>query len=290
MQIVFHCGVHGTDQDGMLKTLMHNRDWLNENSTEVVTRNRHRGIFENALSSLRGGPATPEMEEMMLDAILDSDHTQRVICSQPAFMGIPSRAISPDGLFPIAPAKLGAMINLFPSADVEFFIALKNPATLVPFCAERSDEGYEALLAGADPRNLRWSATIRELLQALRGRRLVLWCHEDTPLIWPEVVRTIAQMPGDVPLKAGLQVLGEILEPDGIRFIRDEMARYERMTISVRRDIFAQALAKFAKPELVETQITLPGWTQELVDEMTAIYDRDLAEIASLPGVEFISP
>ena len=290
MQIVFHCGTHGTDQDGMLKTLMHNRDWLSKSGVEIVSRNRHRGIFENALDSLRGGPATREMEEMMLDAILDSESTDRVICSQPAFMGMAARAVSPDGLFPVAPAKLAALANLFPSAEVEFFIGLKNPATLIPFCIEQSGESIETLLGTSSPHHLRWGPAIRRIRKALDGRRLVMWCHEDTPLIWPEIVRMIARMPGDVPLKAGLHILGEILEPDGIRFIRDEMEKQERVTISRRREIFSHALQQFARSEVIESTITLPGWTQELVDRMSADYDEDVAEIASLPGVEFISP
>lgn len=285
MQIVFHCGVHGTDQDGMLKTLMHNRDRLNRNGVEIVSRNRHRGIFESALNALRGRPATPEMEDMMLDAILDSDQTQRVICSQPAFLGVPNRAITPDGLYPVAGNKLAAMANLFPSADIEFFIGLKNPATFVPYCQSIAQSNQEDLLAGVAPQHLRWAPAIRRLLPALRGHRLVLWCHEDTPLIWPEIVRMIAQIPEDAPLKSSLHILGELLDPKGIKFIREELARNEPVTIATRREIFARALHQFVRPDRIETTITLPGWTQDLIDQMTDDYDRDLAEIASLPEI-----
>src|SRR5690606_21246307 len=119
---------------------------------------------------------------------------------------------------------------------------------------------------------------------------IVLWCHEDTPLIWPEVVRRIATMPSDVPLKAGLQILGDILHPDGIRMIREAMAQEQRLTSESRRRIFAAALQKHALPEQIETEVNLPGWTQGLVDRITAAYDEDMAEIAALPGVEFIIP
>lgn len=291
MQIVFHCGVHGTDQDGLLKTLMNNRDWLTRNGTEVVSRNRHRGIFESALTALKGRPATPDMEDMMLDAILDSDQTKRVICSQPAFLGVPNRAITPDGIYPVAGTKLAAMANLFPSAEVEFFIGLKNPATFAPYCHNMAARNHEDLLGGiAAPHHLRWGPAIRRLLPALQGRRLVLWCHEDTPLIWPEVMRIIADMPLDAPLKAGLHILGEILEPEGIAFIRQQVAEHDQITIAQRRGIFAQALQEFVRADLIETTIDLPGWSQDLIDRMTEDYDQDVAELASLPNVEFISP
>ena len=32
----------------------------------------------------------------------------------------------------------------------------------------------------------------------MQGRRVIVWCYEDTPLIWPEAVRRIATMPTDV--------------------------------------------------------------------------------------------
>ena len=49
MQMVFHLGVHGTDRDRLLKTLLNNRAALQGIGTEVVTPNRHRGLFDEAL-------------------------------------------------------------------------------------------------------------------------------------------------------------------------------------------------------------------------------------------------
>ncbi|MFO1139195.1 MAG: hypothetical protein U1E41_08990 [Paracoccus sp. (in: a-proteobacteria)] len=291
MQIVFHCGVHGTDLYRMVKTLLQNRDWLLRNGIEPVTPNRHREVFGEALGSLRGSPATPEMEQVMLDAVLDSDDPRRIICSTPQFLGAPRHALSADGLYAQAGQRLAALANLFPSAEVEFFIAMKNPATLIPFVIGRETTlGYDDLMGGIDPASIRWAPMIRRILAAVPGRRLVVWCHEDTSLIWPEVVRRIATMPNDVPLKAGLQVLGDILEPEGLQMIRDAMAQETRLTIESRRRIFTAALQKHARTDQIETVIDLPGWGQPLVDRLTAQYDADTAEIAALPGVEFITP
>lgn len=291
MQIVFHCGVHGTDLYRMVKTLMQNRDWLLANGIEPLTPNKHREVFGDALSVLGGGKATPEMEQVMLDVVLDSDHPKRVICSTPTFLGKADRAISSDGLYVTAGAKMAALANLFPSAETEFFLALKNPATLLPFIfSQEGSAGYDRIMAGLPPERLRWAPAIRRIQEAIPGRRLVLWCHEDTPLIWPEVVRRIATMPSDVPLKAGLQVLADLLQPEGMQMVRDELARQERLTVDSRRAIFAAALARHALTDQIELDIALPGWTQDLVDEISALYDQDVAEIAALPGVEFITP
>lgn len=291
MQVVYHCGVHGTDIYRMVKTLMQNRDWLLANGIEPLTPNKHRDIFTEALNALRGAPASEEMEHVMLDAILESDNPNRIIFSTSNFLGKAERAVSPEGLYASAGQRMAALANLFPSAEIEFFVALKNPATLLPyvFSQERTGE-YDQVMAGISPERLRWAPAIRRIQAAVPNCKLVLWCHEDTSLIWPEVVRRIATMPTDVPLKAGLQILGDILRPEGIQMIRDEMAKQERLTIDSRRQIFSAALARFALPDEMEVTVTLPGWTQDLVDRLSDLYDEDVAEIAALPGVEFITP
>lgn len=291
MQVAFHCGVHGTDLYRMVKTLLQNRDWLLRNGIEPLTPNSHRDVFLEATNALQGVPATPEMQQVMLDTLLEVDDPRRMICSTPTFLGTIRRVISPEGLYAGAGEKMAALANLFPDAEVEFFLALKNPATLIPFVVEQKNSPpYAELMAGIDPVQLSWAAAMRRILAALPAHRVIVWCHEDTPLIWPEVVRRIATMPSDVPLKAGLQILGDIMQPEGIHMIRDALAREERLTVAARRRIFTQALEKHALPEHLDIDINLPGWTQELVDQITVQYDRDVAEIAALPGIEFITP
>ena len=93
MEMVFHLGVHCTDGDRLLKTLLNNREWLLGKGTEIVTPQRHRGLFEEALMALNGGRATPEMEQIMLDAMLTAEAPRRVVLSTPTFMGAPGRVV-----------------------------------------------------------------------------------------------------------------------------------------------------------------------------------------------------
>ena len=130
MQVVFHCGVHGTDLYRMVKTLLQNRDWLLRNGVEPLTPNRHRDLFNEALSALKGRAATPEMEQVMLDALLESDDPRRIICSTPTFLGKAERAISTEGLYANAGEKMAALANLFPDAEIEFLVSLRPKPSL----------------------------------------------------------------------------------------------------------------------------------------------------------------
>nr|WP_111298749.1 hypothetical protein [Paracoccus saliphilus] len=291
MQMVFHVGVHGTDGDRLLKTLLNNRGALHKVGTEVVTPNRHRGIFDEALKSLNGGEATPEMEQIMLDAMLDSDDPQRVVMSTPTFMGAPGRVVGQEGLYPQIGMRAAALARLFPSARSEFFVALRNPATLLAeVLPQFSGGGYDDLMQGCHPLQLRWRAAIQRLVRAAQGRRLVLWCHEDVPLIWPEVVRLVAGLPQDVPLSGGLLYMHEVLGDLGIARLRDAMAGQDQMSVTRRREIYGEMIARHALPDTLDQVVDLPGWTQDLVDKVTQNYRADVAEIAVLPGVEFLLP
>ena len=58
------------------------------------------------------------------------------------------------------------------------------------------------------------------IVEAMQGRRVIVWCYEDTPLIWPEAVRRLAHIPANVPLKSGLAVIGDLLTPEGMAELR----------------------------------------------------------------------
>lgn len=291
MQVVYHIGVHGTDGDRMLKTLLNNRDWFLKNRTEIVPPTRHRGVFEDAMAALNGGKATPEMEQTMQDAVLDTQDPRRVVFSTPALLGVSARVAGTGGLYPQAAVRVAALANLFPSATAEFFVAMRNPATLLTvLAAHMRPDVADQMLQAVDPAQLSWLAAMQRIAQGAQGRRLVVWCHEDVPLIWPEVVRMVGGMGADVPLAGALLYMHEILGDKGLKKLRGELSARDQMTIVDRRDIFLRELAIHALPGALDQTVDLPGWTQHTVDAVTDRYYADVAQIAALPGVEFVIP
>lgn len=289
MQMVFHLGVHGTDGDRLLKTLLNNRLWLLKNATEVVPPARHRGLFEEAMMALNGGAATPEMQQIMLDAMLEGDTPQRVVMSTPSLLGTPNRAVGREGLYPQIGQRVAALANLFPQAQAEFFVAIRNPAVLLSKVMPQIGS-YEAMMQGCEIASLRWRDTIRRLVSAAQGRRVVVWCHEDVPMIWPEIVRLAGDMAPETPLSGALLYMHELVGDAGMAALRAAMARRDQMSIGQRRQICTEILDQHMLPDALDEDITLPGWTQAEVDAVTERYRADVGEIAVLPGVEFILP
>lgn len=291
MQVVFHIGVHNTDSERVLKTLLNNREELLKIGTEPIPNSRHKGIFVDALMSLKGGAATPEMEQILLDAVIEEEDVQRIVFSMSGFMGASKIAVTARGFYSDIESRINGLMRLYPSAETEFFLAIRNPATLLnDILISNKNLSYHELMANANPLDLRWRDVAHRLARAAQGRRVVVWCFEDLPLIFPEVVRMIGNMPLEAQLRGGTQYVEELLTPGGRLKLKEAMKGYAQLSIRKRREIHGQVLNQYGMESILEQSIHLPGWTQELVDEISDNYYSDVAEIAVLPGIEFILP
>ena len=84
--------------------------------------------------------------------------------------------------------------------------------------------------------------------------------------------------------------LEEILGEAGMARLRERLAAQDRLTVAQRRAISSEMIESHASAAALDQVIDLPGWTQEVVDRVTANYRTDVGEIAVLPGVEFVLP
>ena len=49
-------------------------------------------------------------------------------------------------------------------------------------------------------------------------------------------------------------------------------------------------LDKFARDEAIEEELDIPGWDDEMIDQLTEIYDEDLYKIQAIPAINLITP
>ena len=274
--------------DRLIRTLLRNRDELWRAGVEVPSPRRYRGVYGEAMVALKGGPASAEMQEMLLDAVMVSDDAARVVLSQAAFIGQPKRAVTPTGVYPTAHHRMTGLSNLFPQSPVEFFVSILHPARHVQDLVSQMKGDYAAVMEDIDPRQLRWAPMFQRMLGAVPDRRIVAWAEEDLPFTWPEVLRAVAGVTAAMPLQDEDAILSDLLSPEALEQLNTQIAEQPELSVNGRRDLVEQALAQ-AEPAKLEADIDLPGWSQDLIDELSEIYAADLAEIAALSGVEFIS-
>ena len=121
-----------------------------------------------------------------------------------------------------------------------------------------------------EPCDICWSDTKHAIRNAVPDLTITVWCNEDTPLLWPQIIHELA----------GLELGGEILDEFDLlnkNSSKENMQRFaaylkshpEMTEIQKRRDLFA-LLNKSALEEKIEEELTLAGWTKNLMDDMTS--------------------
>jgi hypothetical protein len=85
------------------------------------------------------------------------------------------------------------------------------------------------------------------------------------------------------------ELLAGIMSPDGLARMRNYISTHPPQSMLQRRRIVSAFLDKFALPDRIEMQFDMPGWTEEMVQAMSAGYLDDIERIRAMPGVTFIS-
>ncbi|MDE9450472.1 hypothetical protein J3R80_08330 [Aliiroseovarius sp. Z3] len=289
MQICFHLGAHCTDDDNLTKSLLKNSGNLAKMGVAVPGPGRYRGLLADALVKLQGARADDDTQDMLLDTFVDRTDAKRLILGHKNFMGAPHRSIENNQLYHLAKRNTVWIRNLFANHEVSFFIGLRNPATFVPAILNAVPAHDRAsLLAQIDPHGLRWSDMLLTIREANPGTPITVWCNEDTPLLWLEIMQVIAGVSDSTPMDGALDILRPIMTPDGFDRMVDYMGKTEIPSPQQRQRVIITFLEKFAIQDAVEEEIDLPGWTAAMVDDLSDAYDRDLEQIQRIEGVTLL--
>lgn len=291
MHVVYHIGAHCTDEDRLLKCLLKNKGELAEAGVAVPGPSRYRDLIREALLELRGKPASEDMQRDILAEILDADTADRLVLSNRSFLSAPTRVLAQHMLYPQAGEKCAWLANVFADHSCEFHLALRNPATFMPALFNRTKEtDFNSFIAGVDPSALRWSDMVRRIRGACPDAKLTVWCNEDTPLIWPEVLKGLTGMDKADNLRGSYDFLASLMPASGMTRLRRYLDTHPPKSELQRRRVVAAFLDKFALTEELEEELDVPGWTVELVDELSDRYDEDCYRIEAMEDVTFIAP
>ncbi len=291
MRIVYHLGAHCTDEERLIRCLLKNRSVLAEQGIHVPAPTRYRRLLRDTAVQLRGAPASVDTQALVIEQIMDDDTAGRLILSWDSFLAFPQWALR-GRLYGFAGERIRAFTQIFPHIEAEFFLAIRNPATWLPALYEkqRNSRSYEEFIEGTDISQLRWSDVVSQIIAENPGAPLTIWCDEDTPLIWPEVLQAVGGYSDDTRLEETDELLSLIMAGDGLTRLRNYLASHPPASVSQRRRVVSAFLDKFAVAERITMDFALPGWTQETVDRLTRTYLEDIEVIRNMPGVTLISP
>ena len=289
MRILFHLGAHSTDEGRILDCLSQNRGRLWRAGTLLPEPATYRPLLREAMAQRREEMASAALESELLGRICGEEMPQRLILSNDSFLSAAARVFKQRTLYGQAGDKVVQLQQLFPGHEAGFCLAIRNPATFIPAVVARlGGTGVDELLGGIDARALRWSDVVKAIAGAAPGKPLTVWCNEDTPLIWPEVLAAVAGQPAEPPFEGQEDFLASLMTEAGVERMRAYLRTHVPAGALQRRRVVAAFLDKFARPEAVEEELDVPGWTEAVVEEITESYEEDIFEIQRMPEVTFL--
>jgi len=291
MEIAYHIGANCTDGDRLLKSVLRNADALAAQGVAVPGPGRYRQVLREAIMARARGEGAEGSREVLLDAILDAREARRVVLSNSTFLALPAKIFDGGQIFGNAASKVAALRAIFPEDRVELHIALRNPATWIPAVwGQAKGRPLDAFLGGADPRAIAWSDLIGRLRASAPDMPLTVWCNEDTPLIWGELLGRLGGVDGAAMAEGRWDLLSSIMSAEGLERFEKYMAQHPGQTSVQERRVIGAFLDKYALPEETWEEVDLPGWDEAMVEDLTRAYEADMGRIAAMDGVAFVQP
>ncbi|MBO9477243.1 hypothetical protein J7382_06835 [Shimia sp. R11_0] len=291
MQIVLHAGAHFTDDGKLLGSLAQNTELMAQHGIALPPPSTYRRQIRDTLGQMSNAIMATDYKGAVMGGMIGDATPDRMVLSNDNFFGVPRRAIKNNLLFPTAGDRLRGLCSLFYGEDIEVFLALRNPATFLPALVDASpNHAIEEVTDNCDPTMLRWSELILRIREAVPHVPITVWCNEDTPLIWEEVMREMAGLDHNIPMAGSTDLLREIMSKEGMARLEAFLAEHQGVTEIQKRRVIAAFLDKFALEDQIEEELDLPGWTATMVDQITDAYDEDVFQIERIPGVTLITP
>ncbi len=293
MQVILHTGVHCTDDDRLLKGLLRNAEAWRHEGVAIPGPSKYRALLTEAMNKLRGGIPEPGTRDLLLDAILQQDSGQisRLVLSNDNFFSVPKLMFQNGYIYQRAEERLTSFMQAFEGDKVQLFMGLRDPASFLPAAfAATPHDSFAAFMEGVDPMRFRWSDLIRRIKGAQPDLPIVLWCNEDTPFLWGQIIREMAGIKLSRKITGAFDLYSQIISREGMQRFRAFLKENPTITESQKRRVMMAFLDKYALDEAMEEELNLDGWDGPYVDMLTELYEDDLEVISEMEGVRLLTP
>ena len=169
--------------------------------------------------------------------------------------------------------------------------ALRNPASFVPnlFHASNVTE-FGGILNNSNPLSLKWSELVLRLRNAFPDLPMFLWCNEDTPFIWGQIIRTLTNLPYPQKIRGDFDLYQWGGGGGAFARFQQYLETHPSMNVSQLKKVMFAFAERFALPDVMDEVIDAPNWTDTLIEKLTIIYDKDIEAIARIPKTQLLLP
>ncbi|UWQ73774.1 MULTISPECIES: hypothetical protein [unclassified Leisingera] len=288
--LAFHVGAPNTDNGQLTWSLRKDAQRLLEQGVMIRRPGTYLAALNQMLRKQNQDTVTDQERAALLDGMVKDQSVSRIILTNSGFLGVPGWMLSGGRLYRNAGSNTAALRTVFPGNPCEFFLGLRNPATLIgPVFKSQSSRTWEKFSAGTDFLNLRWSDVVADIQDSNPGCRITVWCNEETPVIWPNILGQVTGLGDGFRFAGELDITRGIISEAGYERLETYLANRPGLSEDQRERVRALFLSYFHEEEAIEEEIDLPGWSQALVDEMSESYQADAELIRRMSGVTFLS-
>lgn len=291
MEIALHLGAHLTVETQIRNCMVANADRLAAQGVVATRARNYLNTLIDAATHIASGHGAPRAFETVLEALEAPADARRLIFSAPKLLAKLPEAMDDTRFYPGAARRIAAFRHIFAGHQTEIFLAIRNPASFVPafLNAERA-KAKGASIDHLDADALRWSLVVAEIRAEWPEAALTVWCDEDTPFVWHQMLERVAGVTPEDGFAGSFDWFTSVMIDGGA----DKLARYLETAPPVddahRQRVIAAFLEKYCDPDKLDIDLTATGWDEARLDHLSALYEDDVAQIASMPGVTLVQP
>lgn len=289
MEVVCHLGAHCTEGNRIQKTLQKNRS-LQAGSGVLIADPAHYVRALNRLGNQNTTKSDSQFPDDKTKHEIASASPDRLVISSERYFGLLRNTLKGGRFYALAEQKLQRLTQIFPSANINVVLIVRNPATFIPaLFAKSKASGVFELTDGIDPRDYYWSELFSRLSKNFPQLNFTICCFEDLPFLWGELIRDIIGVPIDQKIKGGFDLFETIVSDDGMKRFRQFLAQNPKLNELQKRRVMTAFLDKFAVEEKLYEAILLPGWDDCLIEELSEQYFEDVLTWERLHNLTLLS-
>ncbi|MBO9444452.1 hypothetical protein [Ruegeria sp. R14_0] len=291
MKVAIHAGAAFTDDGRLLRSLQANREALAQNSVAFFGRRRYRQLFQPTFHVLNTRPPLPDEIETLRSSLSWGPEIKRAVFTNEGFVGDPDTRLSEGQFYPLAGKRMSVLQEAFGENRVELFMALRNPGSFIPkHLMSLPEDTRNETIRKNDLSHLSWVEMIEDIRDFAPKVKITLWCNEDTPFIWGDVMRYVGGLPDAVQIIGEYDLLISLLTDDGQEQAKALLDQDTAQSRAELRYALAQILEDHAQPDKIEEELDLPGWSSEVIDAFSELYEQDVATLEAMDGVRVLKP
>lgn len=291
MQVVIHAGAAFTDEGGIMRSLLSNGEVLRQNGTVSMGPRRYKTIIKPVLDAMSVNPAQSDLVYQIRNQLPADPKVDRAIFSSPDYIGELPTAIHEGQFYPHAGQRMAILNQVFEDHQVELFLGLLNPGSFIPkVLMSLPDAQRNKITRNTDLSCLSWLSVIEDIRDLAPNVAITLWCNEDTPLIWGDLLRALGGVGQDIAIQDEHALYTSLLTDIGKREFLALIRQHPEPVGQVLRHDLIEILETHAQPDKVEEELNLPGWSTGILDAFSELYEQDLARLRTMPDIRFLSP